>query len=512
MKINQEIYNQYRDTPFKPDDIKNNQQYIFFGKKIKNPNMDEYANYVIDNTQESNPSKDKSHSYDIILSTSLDKSKHNNKAHDSFLNNNITNQSNFDTTKNSSKNDVNLNLKMSNNSYDEKGNEGYKNKNNNKKVIMSSNYQYYRNNNEEIENNANNDMAIDEDNENNFGGLYNKENYYNNNYLNEEDNIENYYNPFNNKKEKDENELPNNIENELENKKGKMPIITLTSFPQTKKNIVQKEGRFKKFINLFSFKKHQKQENENSKFDDVDDIINNEKAKLPLLEDNLKYTNDNFIEKEKKFNDVLNNTDKKIDLVLGAINSKKDKRNNSKDIEKLKSELNGNEDISQENKVYDNDNNKCFMVNAEPILNTDNKRDINDSSDEENNLGNSSEMIDIDKSSEYTLQTGTNIDQLIRKKSKFSPLLMGILLGSCALFYLIYKKLKLKEILLKASDLIKKIPEFFKFILSYFSEGFEDFMERYNDIYRLLVGIISIICFWFIFKLLIRKLFKRQKK
>ena len=70
----------------------------------------------------------------------------------------------------------------------------------------------------------------------------------------------------------------------------------------------------------------------------------------------------------------------------------------------------------------------------------------------------------------------------------------------------------MKEILYKASLLFKKIPEFFQFILSYFSEGFEDFMERYNDIYRLLVGIISIICFWFIFKLLIRKLCKRQKK
>ena len=509
MKINQELYNQYRDTPFKPDDINNKQQYIFFGKKIKNPNMDDYANYVIDNTQESNPSKDKSHSYNIILSTSLDKSKYNNKAHDSFLNNNLANQSNFDTTKNSSKNDINLNLKMSNNSYDEKGNIGY-NKNNNKKVIMSSDYNYYKNNNEGIENKANNDMSIDEDNENNFGGLYIKENYYNNNYLNEEDNMKNYYNPFNDRSE--QYELPNNIENEIENKKGKMPIITLTSYQQPKKNFVQKKGKFKKFINLFSFKKHKNQKNENSKFDDVDDMINNEKAKLALFEENLKYTNDNFKKEEKKFNDALNNTDKKIDLVLGAINSKKDKRNNSKDIEKLKSELSGNEDTSQDNKVYDNDNNKCFMINAEPILNTDNKRDVNDSSDEENNLGNSSEMIDIDKSSEYTLQTGTNIDQLIRKKSKFSPLLMGILLGSCALFYLIYKKLNLKEILLKASDLIKKIPEFFQFILSYFSEGFEDFMERYNDINRLLVGIISIICFWFIFKLLMRKLFKRQKK
>ena len=57
-----------------------------------------------------------------------------------------------------------------------------------------------------------------------------------------------------------------------------------------------------------------------------------------------------------------------------------------------------------------NDNNKCFIIKAEPILNSDNKNDMNNSSDEENNLNNSSQMIDIDKSSEYTLQTGTNID------------------------------------------------------------------------------------------------------
>ena len=54
MKINHELYNQYRDTPFKPDEIKNNQQYILFGQKIKNPHMDGYVNYVDDNTQESN--------------------------------------------------------------------------------------------------------------------------------------------------------------------------------------------------------------------------------------------------------------------------------------------------------------------------------------------------------------------------------------------------------------------------------------------------------------------------
>ena len=34
MEIDQAIYNQYRDTPFKPDELKNNQTSIFFGQKI----------------------------------------------------------------------------------------------------------------------------------------------------------------------------------------------------------------------------------------------------------------------------------------------------------------------------------------------------------------------------------------------------------------------------------------------------------------------------------------------
>ena len=125
---------------------------------------------------------------------------------------------------------------------------------------------------------------------------------------------------------------------------------------------------------------------------------------------------------------------------------------------------------------------------AEPILNSDstfNKNDMNNSSDEENNLNNSSQMIDIDKSSEYTLQTGTNIDILIRKKSRFSSLLMGILLGSCALFYFLYKKIKLKEILSKLSQLCKQTPEFLKNILSYIGIEFEDVFEEYDDANRL---------------------------
>ena len=106
-------------------------------------------------------------------------------------------------------------------------------------------------------------------------------------------------------------------------------------------------------------------------------------------------------------------------------------------------------------------------------------------------MNNSSQMIDIDKSSEYTLQTGTNIDILIKEKSRFSSLLMGILLGSCALFYFLYKKIKLKEILSKLSQLCKQTPEFLKNILSYIGIEFEDVFEEYDDANRLLLKLVK---------------------
>ena len=212
---------------------------------------------------------------------------------------------------------------------------------------------------------------------------------------------------------------------------------------------------------------------------------------------------------------TINNFNKKYDFVLGKISSKNNKINSNKDIKKLKSELSGNDDMNEhqnEENIKENiDNNKCFIVKAEPILDSDNKNDKNNSSDEENNLGDSSQIIDIDKYSEYTLKTGTNIDYLIRKKSNFSPLLMGILLGSCALFYMIYKKIKLKEILCQASKVFKKIPEFFNYIFSLISNVLEDFMERYNDVTRLLLGILCIMSFWFIFRLLMKKIMRRRK-
>ena len=514
MEIDPVIYNQYRDTPFKPDELKNNQTSLFFGQKIKNPNMDDYVNYVLEKTEELPSQKDKRNTYNIILTTSLDKTKHSNINNNSVLSSK-NEMSNLDTTNAYSKSNVILNLKNQKN-FDENKNEKIYNNFEKRNISDNNNYNEYYLNEEENRNKDNNRMIIDNNKENNFGGLNNKTNYmYNNLNNNEVENSYKYYNPFSEKNnyenEKQNNQInkSNNNEHIIENNSGKLPNIILTSYHQPIKIPNKKEGIFHNFINMFSNRKQKKQENENSK---LDEMLNKEKNKLQTLEQKLLSEEDKIKNNEEKLNNELNNYDKKVDLVLGVIPSKKENLNSNEDIEKLKSDLSGNEYENEENNAFNKnnyDNNKCFMVQAEPILNSDNKKN---SLDEGDDLGNSCQLVDIDKSSEYTLQTGTNIDQIIRKKSKFSPLLMGILLGSCALFYFLYKRIKLKEILAQISELFKKAPEFGNYILSFIGQGLDDFMERYDDINRLFFGILFIISFWFIFKTLMKKMFKRQKK
>ena len=476
MEIYSKISDQNKNIQFNPLEIENN-------KKIINPYMNNYSNYMIESTQESNPFNTGRLSYNIILKSSLDKAKRNSKKDNYLYNNsNINDITNTSTNNMKSKNDISFNIQMDKDDIDEKNNKDYN--------IVNQNF--FGNNNlndierikvEEKQINAN-EIVMDEYYENNFDRSNNRENnnYYNSYNKNEENINNNYYNPFKNKNMNTnsiinrQNNLTNNSINKIGNNIYKLPIITLTAFQPQKNTNFEKENKFSKFLNLFSYKRPKKQSNEESKLDEIE------------------------------------------------IPSKNSKINNDRDIEKLKSELSGKENINKDKNEENeenlrknidldndiNDNNKCFIIKAEPILNSDNKNDMNNSSDEENNLNNSSQMIDIDKSSEYTLQTGTNIDILIRKKSRFSSLLMGILLGSCALFYFLYKKIKLKEILSKLSQLCKQTPEFLKNILSYIGIEFEDVFEEYDDANRLFFGILCVISFWSIFKSLMLKLVKRQ--
>ena len=150
MQIDRNFYNQYRDTPFKIEDTTNPQKNMFFlGQKIKNPNMDEYAQYVIENTKEVEPQKKKRTSYNIILRASYDKTKRGeNKSQEkgnSLLNNNSQDDSNLDTAKACSKNDVSFKLNFPKNNND---NDALKQKG------------------EKEENKDNSNMIVDEENDN----------------------------------------------------------------------------------------------------------------------------------------------------------------------------------------------------------------------------------------------------------------------------------------------------------------------------------------------------------
>lgn len=115
---------------------------------------------------------------------------------------------------------------------------------------------------------------------------------------------------------------------------------------------------------------------------------------------------------------------------MGLINSQKEELKENKEVKENPEEINiegkGKNDSAQ-------NNSNSFIIKAEPILSNNNQENININEYE------SSQMIDDDKSSQYTALSASSFINLIKDKSKCSPLLMAILLGSCGLFYLIYK-------------------------------------------------------------------------
>ena len=238
--------------------------------------------------------------------------------------------------------------------------------------------------------------------------------------------------------------------------------------------------------------------------------------------------NEDQKEKESENNEKKEeiSKEKKYDFILSAIKAKGDKKKKEKEKEEnddnngMKEYIDENEEkgFSERQNIYEagdelkkiqDNNSSTFILKAEPILNNDNNKE--EPIEEQNSLDTSSKMSGFDKSSIYTFFSNSKFSELIKKNSKCSPLLLAILLGSCGLFYLAYKKLKLKEIIAKLGELFKVIPGFFNSILAFIGAGIDDFMERYDDIYRFLVGIITVICFWVIFRLLMNKVMKRKK-
>ena len=509
MEIDANIQNQSQDILLNSKDAKNaHQKETLFDNNNNNENIEDNKDITQEKNQELNSAKNKRRTYNIILRTSFDKTK-TNKDNELLSSNNINNDStNSNTAEATSKNTASLNLKVSN-------------------KLNKNNHQSQ----EESENNSKDKMLVEDDDTNNKLNEMNNKNI--NNYQdmnkNEEENKHErkYYNPFNGKTNKDINEQSQeNYEIKCDNEKYnpkmfKMPNIILTTFQPKVKNNRENGSKLSNLWTLFSRKKEkptQKNEELNEK--------GAPKEKLKTLEEKLIDENiivndkeNNIKEEEKPLENnenAENKSNKKYNFVLGVIDSKKEELKENKEIVKKTEEIN-NEEKGKNND--DKNNSTSFIIRAEPIISNNNQEKINvNEPKSENNLCESSQMIEDDKSSQYTAFSGisgisaSSFMKLIKDKSKCSPLLMAILLGSCGLFYLIYKKINLKEIIAKCSELFKHKPRFLENICSFISACMEDFMERYDDIYRLLVGIICLIYFWFIFKLLMKKFMKRRKK
>ena len=485
MEIEHFVQNQSNDNIEKEKDIKDAQpKEALILKKIKNQEKNEEPNYSFQKSQESESQKTQSNSYSIILRTSYDKCKHNKDSQNPDANNEENNSNNLVEQNNIPQKDYLLN-KNSENEANYKIND--------------------KNNNDNIANKGNVNMIVDEDLNKNIDTIDNKEVNKNKDRIENEEEISaknNNYNPFNKKNRKrkiiknEENKTSGSEEDKFMDKKGKIPIITLTTFQPPKVNDKEIGGKFSKFFSLLSGKKKEKEIMNNS---DKKEEEESEKNKLVTLEEKLKSDNIEVNEKkEENCEDNNGNKNVKYDFVFGLISSKnKDKGQNKENDGNRKVEKKDEENVKE---VNNSKNTNSYIIKAEPIVNN-NKETIN------NILSSSEQIEDKDKLSTFSYLSTSSFVKLIRKNSKCSAILLAILLGSYGLFYLLLKKINLKTLLSKISKL-----GFLNNILSIFAVRFVDFMERYNDVYRLLIGIIVVICLWFVIKFHIKCFMKGRKK
>ena len=518
MEIEEDIYNKYRDTPYKnPQNIPQDEQ-----KDKASKNLAAYNEFLKKIKKSINENEPKRISDNIKLRVKFDKSKQYyednyasniNKNNDDTKNNIIKDSFNNDNNQiklrqqhaiNNQNNDKRQNVKYINDLFSKEIE--YENKNENYDSIFGnticSNNCFDTSNNSNIANNNNNNTN------NNFMNNENDNKFINNN-IKENRPLINI----------NENNMQNNNKNRVSSQKK--DLFILTGLNNDNKNMNIKEIKLlKNNENLETIEQKLRTDPYLMEYNDCNNSLNNDNNNI------INNNNNNNIDetpKEKK--------SKKYNFILTSKTSEKDK-----DIAKLKNDLNPkgeltefktenqippnnpiNEGFIENQNVYENpylkdiENNKnkqCIYIKAEPIE-TNNNNQINNYPDEEANLGTSSELIEFnDHNSEFTLPTGTNIDYLVKKR-KCSPLLIALLLGSAGLLFLLYKCQKLREMLL---NILKAVPDFFKGLLGIFGADIEDFLERYNDIFRLLGLIIMIIFLWFLFRMLLKFVSKLMKK
>ena len=471
----------------------------------------------------------------IILRSSYDKIKRSNEQNSTFYKTNSINKGTdmneiSEFLKESDKNDINTN-----------------NNDSRKKVMYVNNvYQEeikYSNKNNETGNNYNdNNMAQNEKGNkilSNFNvfdsvNISNNIQKYEQEYTNDKNNKNNnnYYNPF-----IQNNDNRNNSsfkysgafnKNQIKNHSFTLPNITLKALDKNKND--EKDGIFSGFLNIFS-KNKKKSANKNEE----ENQANNDLETIEQKIQSEPYFNNN---QQINLHEEKNNKEKN-DFVLTSIPTKKGKIDYN-DIDKLKNDLISNKekdnsqgnDIEQNNhglivneNIYrdengnnNNNNNeiKCLVRKEEqPENNIAYNPDDDEEEDENNILGNSSQVIDFDKNSEYTLITGTNIDYLVKKKRKISPLLIAVLLGGAGLIYLIYKNKKVRDMILNLLKVFNIVPELLKGFLCAYGGEIEDFLESYEDMFRLLGFFILILFFWVTYRLLMKfvvKIWKGKNK
>ena len=489
MKKLEIVQNQPNDNTSKIEIIKEHQSKEASKlKKIKKFEINEESNNSHEKSDQSDSSNARRNSYSIILRTSYDKDKnckHSQISDSNKIENNSNNLSNI--------NNISQNDSPPKKNYSKETSNKLSNKKNKKNEIANMIVEEDLNKNKDV-------MSKKEINENK-DICENKEEISDNNQT---------YNPFIKKNrngvkiKNEENNKKSNKEDNLMNKKGKIPIITLTTFQVPKANDKETGGKFSRFFKLFTDKKKGKEiiKNDNTKEEGEET-----KNKLMTLEEKLISENTEIGKKnEENLEDNNDNKNIKYNFVFGLLSSKdKDKKQNKviDECEKLET----NKEEEQKEKEQSKEFNNSFIIKAEPILNKNNKEESNNNIIDENNIS-SSEQIDLlDKSSVYSYLSSSSFVKLIGKNSKYSALLLAILLGSCGLFYLSLKKINLKTLLSKISK-----EGILNNILPIFASGFEDFMERYNDIFRLLIGIIAVICLWIIIKIHIKCFMKGRKK
>ena len=275
-------------------------------------------------------------------------------------------------------------------------------------------------------------------------------------------------------------ELTNNKTNNIVNNKYYNPFIYSLKSSSNKKKFNHSNNNYI-FDNMII---------ENTNFDIINPIYNMKEIQKEL--------NSNF-ELSSTQNKKRSNSIKLINqLKKDLITYKNDIHTNDETDLIEYEDSNNNDEINkiEKNKIQNN----TVINSSEDDGNNNSSESENETNNAEDLLGSTFEVVDLDKSSEYTLETGTNIDRL-RKKNKFekiSSILLLLFLCFSGLFFLLIKRIYFKE---KDKKLIS-VNSFTNII-----KIFVDFFGSDFDIYKLLGVLIAV----YVLCLIIRMFIKMMK-